>query len=89
MNAQHTPGPWKLSDAGDSITAPSGARIAELLIVHDAPDRIRQFDANARLISAAPDLLAALQLVYSNAGESPEWIRARIGQAIAKAEGRA
>jgi hypothetical protein len=43
----------------------------------------------ASLFAAAPELLAALQLVYSNAGESPEWIRARIGSVIAKAEGKA
>ena len=41
----------------------------------------------ARLISSAPDLLAALELIYSNAGESPEWIRARIGPVIEKAIG--
>ena len=46
-------------------------------------------EANARLIAAAPELLAALQLVYANAGESPEWIRARIGSVISKAEGNA
>jgi hypothetical protein len=44
---------------------------------------------NASLFAAAPEMLAALQLVYSNAGESPEWIRARIGSVIAKAEGKA
>ena len=43
----------------------------------------------ASLFATAPELLAALQLVYSNAGESPEWIRARIGSVIAKAEGKA
>jgi hypothetical protein len=43
----------------------------------------------ASLFTAAPEMLAALQLVYSNAGESPEWIRARIGSVIAKAEGKA
>jgi hypothetical protein len=43
----------------------------------------------ASLFTTAPELLAALQLVYSNAGESPEWIRARIGSVIAKAEGKA
>jgi hypothetical protein len=46
-------------------------------------------EANARLIAAAPDLLAALKLIYANAGESPEWIRARIGSVISKAEGNA
>jgi len=48
---------------------------------------VEESDANARLIAAAPELLAALQLVYANAGESPEWIRARIGSVISKAEG--
>lgn len=47
------------------------------------PERL----ANARLIAAAPELLNALRVIYANAAESPEWIRARIGPAIAKAEG--
>ena len=41
-------------------------------------DGAEDHQANARIIAAAPDLLAALQLVYANAGESPEWIRSRI-----------
>ena len=41
----------------------------------------------ARLIVSAPEMLAALELIYSNAGESPEWIRARIGPVIEKAIG--
>ena len=49
----------------------------------------KTFDpAAARLISSAPDLLAALELIYSNAGESPEWIRSRIGPVIEKAKGQ-
>jgi hypothetical protein len=43
--------------------------------------------ANARLIACAPEMLAALELIFSNAGESPEWIRARIGPVIEKAKG--
>ena len=43
--------------------------------------------AAASLIASAPDLLAALELIYSNAGESPEWIRSRIGPVISKATG--
>ena len=46
-----------------------------------------EITANANLIASAPDLLAALELIYSNAGESPEWIRSRIGPVIAKAKG--
>jgi hypothetical protein len=41
--------------------------------------------ANVRLVAAAPDLLAVLQLVHANAGESPEWIRERIEPVISKA----
>jgi hypothetical protein len=32
-------------------------------------------------------MLAALELIFSNAGESPEWIRARIGPVIERAIG--
>ena len=49
---------------------------------------VEEMWANARLIAAAPELLDALRVIYANAAESPEWIRARIGPAIAKAEGR-
>ena len=41
----------------------------------------------ARLIVSAPEMLAALELIYSNGGESPELIRARIGPVIEKAIG--
>jgi len=43
--------------------------------------------ANATLIASAPEMLAALALIYANAGESPEWIRARIAPVIEKAIG--
>ena len=42
--------------------------------------------ANARLIAAAPDLLAALQTIDSNAAESVEFIRRVARGAIAKTE---
>jgi hypothetical protein len=86
MTHTHTESPWHLGTrAGNpAIYGKDGAEIAEIL--HVLNDEWRE---NARLIAAAPELLAALQLVYSNAGESPEWIRARIGSVIAKAEGKA
>jgi hypothetical protein len=43
--------------------------------------------ANATLIASAPEMLEVLALIYSNAGESPEWIRARIAPVIEKAIG--
>jgi hypothetical protein len=86
MTHTHTESPWHLGTrAGNpAIYGKDGAEIAEIL--HVLNDEWRE---NARLIAAAPELLAALQLVYSNAGESPEWIRARIGSVIAKAEVKA
>jgi hypothetical protein len=42
---------------------------------------------NARLIASAPELLAALEKIDSNAAESVEWIRRVARAAIAKATG--
>ena len=82
----HTPGPWRIDSKtrfGDhTIAAGDSVKTCEFIAK-------TQNEANARLIAAAPELLEALQLVYANAGESPEWIRARIDSAISKAEGRA
>ena len=44
-------------------------------------------NGNGLLLGASHDMLAALELICANAGESPEWIRARIAPAIAKARG--
>ena len=78
----HTPGPWfteTLSNIGHcAIVDADGFTIAD-------PSPMGQ--DNARLIAAAPDMLEALQLIYANAGESPEWIRSRIDAVIARATG--
>ena len=82
----HTEGPWHLGKrAGNpAIYGKDGTEIVQILHVLTP-----EWPENARLIAAAPEMLAALQLVYANAGESPEWIRSRIGTVIAKAEGKA
>ena len=60
--AQHTPGPWKLdgtANTGDlDIVAPTG-RIA-MLDCEFSEETEDVLTANARLIAAAPQLLAAL-----------------------------
>ena len=62
----HTPGPWRSierdRDGGIQIYAGPGQPIA---IVRDGPD----YTENATLIVAAPDLLAALELVLPLAEE--------------------
>ena len=62
IDTQHTPGPWKLDGAANTgdldIVAPTG-RVAMV----DCEFSVETEDvltANARLIAAAPDLLAAL-----------------------------
>ncbi len=86
----HTPGPWTVDPKTLAVYAPdrhghaAAVRVAECGRTLLPADEIR---ANAALVAAAPDLLAALQLVYANAGESPEWIRSRIAPAIARATG--
>lgn len=83
----HTTGPWHVGmRPGPIIYGPLGEQIAD---IRGPSFGNEETSANARLISSAPDLLHALELVFSNAGESPEWIRARIGPAIAKAKGLA
>ena len=79
----HTPGPWHLGYNKHDASIHNGVTIASVC------DDATHWKANARLIAAAPDLLAALELIHSNAGESPEWIRERIAPAIAKAKGGA
>ena len=64
--SQHTPGPWYVT--GDNIhagyTTPGGDRVDRWVATISAGqnDKPRMVDyANARLIAAAPDLLAALE----------------------------
>lgn len=82
----HTPGPWRdqpLSRRDPTpgvniwITGPDGQVVATL------PDTAAG-NANARLIAAAPDLLAALKLYVEHFGDPLKVAR----PAIAKAEGR-
>ena len=93
MNAaRHTPGPWTYpGGTGNFVGGPDRLRIADLGGLERSPEE-RQ--ANARLIAAAPDLLAACKSVldsvpfasYRGDGELEE-CEARLRFAILKAEG--
>jgi len=65
----HTPGPWTIgvADSGEaSIDALAGPirwyGLAEVIVRYDGRDLDSTGEANARLIAAAPDLLAALKV---------------------------
>ena len=86
MSAQHTPGPWHvdLYDA-TGVDDVDGYRIAITGFGEDDTDQ-----ANARLIAAAPDMLAALRELVRKAdfGEPvPDWLNVwdEARAAIAKA----
>ena len=53
MSTKHTPGPWRVGDAGASVFGPKDLPVTVAKLVH--PN-----SANARLIAAAPELLDAL-----------------------------
>lgn len=93
----HTEGPWHVAyfedeNAAVIVTAEGDGRIAEIR------GNVPEEDANARLIAAAPDMLAALQdacktletvHLHGRADEGEAWARLVYARAaIAKAEGR-
>ena len=78
--AQHTPGPWMVD--GDLVRDPDEYVIAQAWAYY-APGREGQQDANARLIAAAPDLLAALvsaSALFCDDGEACRFCDADIAQ---------
>jgi len=98
---RHTPGPWFVFK-GDSETDRPGINSEDpsfSIVVYGTDDddagvngrTVEERDANARLLAAAPDLLAALRDLINEFGgsvsvspESPRAIAARA--ALAKAE---
>ena len=94
--SKHTPGPWRASELGvlsDKLTSYGNWYVCSLI----DPDN-EEHKANARLIAAAPELLAAckkaLEAIRWWEGEHPccngstGEQEAAIRAAIAKAEGR-
>lgn len=67
----HTPGPWELDESlrGNSYTAISGEDWIELATVVTRMKSSDEYSpeglANARLIAAAPELLAALEDMFA------------------------
>ncbi len=107
MNAKHTPGPWQRADKahpgrgyGNNIIGPHGEVVASWNSEVWCPDRRlgaggaeahREAEANANLLTAAPDLLETLRWIGRQNPEAYEDFimecRKRALAAIAKAEG--
>lgn len=96
----HTPGPWTINERHGGTTVLIGASTVAIAYDPEEPTQASETaKANARLIAAAPELLAALQLGLLEAvtlkARLPEPYRSNIEAfvasaraAIAKAEGR-
>jgi hypothetical protein len=92
----HTPGPWRWLSA-DTLVGDHGHRPVVLTrwrkgLAQRDPEGglLRTFDPDspdARLIAAAPDLLAALKVVTNTDDHADPEVRATVRAAIAKAEG--
>lgn len=88
--AKHTPGPWRVEDGELLAGGDSGAVV--LGSIHGADDYPcceedidAECKANARLIAAAPDLLALLEEAYDALPHGD--LAGRIAAALAKAKG--
>jgi len=95
----HTPGPWLASEdwPSDLWNVDMPGRKWSLLVARHDEDfdmPVEEVQANARLIAAAPELLAVLrELVHYDEGSSEQGsygyeVLLRCKAAIAKAEGR-
>jgi len=73
---RHTPGPWSLA-------------LLEDLKTHGDQEQCDECEANAQLISAAPDMLSALEAIAHGMIQTQGFIPGFMEQAIAKAKGEA
>lgn len=60
LDAGHTPGLWRYGSASDEVLTKEGTPICAMDVSRDQMPA-EMTEANARLIAAAPDLLAALE----------------------------
>ncbi len=60
---KHTPGPWTFVQGGSGNFPTWNVRIGSNLITLPFASSMDKLDADARLIAAAPDLLAALEVL--------------------------
>ena len=63
---QHTPGPWEINKDDTGMNDSGTIEASGIVIVPDVYGRSKgEADANAHLIEAAPDLLLALEDLYT------------------------
>jgi len=97
-NMKHTPGPWRLNAGNETEIMSARRNVARAHCGAMTGIRVDEAEANARLIAAAPDLLAACEALLQSvayaiaAQDAPaqSTMRANLANAlaaIAKAKG--
>lgn len=86
---KHTPGPWQMRSQRIQRAATVEAPGRTPICVTTGVESKVTHEANARLIAAAPDLLAALEAVaeFWAGGDVPPELDAQMRAALAKATG--
>jgi hypothetical protein len=94
---KHTPAPWIVGNMAEEVFHKSESTY-EAIAVRPEDDDTGNWDANARLIAAAPELLAACKLIVQDVAlltryrSETRYVSAAVVnvcvEAIAKAEGR-
>ena len=83
MKTKHTPGPWNLHQGKNDFAVEAGGTICQ------GDDTMRDWEANAHLIAAAPELLEALNgllMVLTVSGKHSYRPDSDTGKAIAGAQ---
>ena len=87
----HTPGPWHVQHQAyfwhimHSSNGPNWRDVSGIATIQSVSPTAEQAEANAKLIAAAPDLLAALQAVASRL-EHYRWM-SHIGDEVSQEDG--
>ena len=86
MSTRHTPGPWAVADVGEVVVCATGRTLCDVYSSPTTGDE--QADADARLIAAAPELLAACEAVAATtwSRNTATIIGEQVRAAIAKAK---
>lgn len=68
--SKHTPGPWEVDDTCSRCVVPAGG-MGRIAMCHGDSVPPDEEDANAALIAAAPEMLAALRRLFKACGHMP------------------
>lgn len=79
MKNQHTPGPWKTYTSGKvvEVQASDGKPVISRSGFDESNTPLKVHEANARLIAAAPELLAMCRRLYAWVGRDPDGLGAK------------